>query len=125
MNTVQNKDINLYVRNAKHVKLNSKKYDNGLYSLDVLKGNILTGAEVNNVDYISIPDDKKYYPACIAAAGKDFDGAVIGTQNNKPWCNPFKSRNRNSNSGPKSSLQRGAWSMVYLKNPSMLDYSQW
>jgi hypothetical protein len=135
MPAYKNADVNLYVRNARHVQLPSAKYNAGTelgtasYGLDVLKGNILTGAMPSNVDYVTIPDVKRVYPECLAAAGKDIDGAMIGMYNNKPWCHPFKSKNRTAASqndpNARSYINRGATSMVYLKNPSTMDYSRW
>ena len=129
MQTFRSADWNTYVNNTQNVILPANQYirinNNPLaYSLDVLQNNILTEASVENVEFIG----NGAYPACLNI-DKNMDGALIGMYNNNPWCKPFRSRARdaagNIVDGQTSYVVPNSSSMVYLNNPSTLNYERW
>ena len=129
MQAARSADWNTYVNNTQNVILPANQYirinNNPLaYSLDVLQNNILTEASVENVEFIG----NGAYPACLNI-DKNMDGALIGMYNNNPWCKPFRSRARdaagNVIDGQTSYVVPNSSSMVYLNNPSTLNYERW
>ena len=133
MQAKRNAGWNLYINDPRKVTMPISNTNNPWnpslsYNLDVLKKNILTEAGVEAVNFIDIPADKAIYPACLDVTN-NYDGALINMANNQAWCKPFMSRARNADGGwnidVRSFVVPSADTMVYLKNPSTLDYSRW
>jgi hypothetical protein len=127
MTAKRNPGWNLYINDPRKVnmpipKTNSQWNPSVSYNLDVLKKNILTEAGVEAVNFIDLPADKAIYPACLDVTN-NYDGALINMSNNQAWCKPFMSRARNADG--RSFIVPNTDTMVYLKNPSTLDYSRW
>ena len=133
MTAKRNAKWNLYINDPRKVSMpvpntNNQWNSSPTYNLDVLKKNILTEAGVEAVNFIDIPADKAIYPACLDVTN-NYDGALINMANNQAWCKPFMSRARNADGGwnadGRSFVVPSANTMIYLKNPSTMDYSRW